>query len=58
VSDDLPAPAKYLLGPQRIALLRAFAGEHGRAFTEARLAEVRALLDAAPTLPRDQGIGA
>jgi SAM-dependent methyltransferase len=36
----------YLLGLEGIALLRAFAGEYDRDFTRARLAEVRALLDA------------
>ncbi|NEE01475.1 class I SAM-dependent methyltransferase [Phytoactinopolyspora halotolerans] len=40
-------PLAYLLGLEGIALLRAFAGEYGREFTEARFAEVRALLDAA-----------
>ena len=39
-------PLAYLLGLEGIALLRAFAGEYDRAFTMARLAEVRALLDA------------
>jgi len=39
-------PLAYLLGIEGIALLRAFSGAHDRAFTEARLAEVRALLDA------------
>lgn len=38
-------PLAYLLGVQGVALLRAFAGEHDREFTEARLAEVRELLD-------------
>ncbi|MGI8433614.1 MAG: class I SAM-dependent methyltransferase [Nocardioidaceae bacterium] len=38
-------PMAYLLGLEGIALMRAFAGEHDRAFTEARLAEVRRLLD-------------
>src|SRR5207244_8687673 len=33
-----------------MALLRAFAGEYSHEFTEARLAEVRALLDAADRL--------
>jgi SAM-dependent methyltransferase len=36
----------YLLGVEGVALLRAFTGEHDRAFVEARLAEVRRLLDA------------
>jgi SAM-dependent methyltransferase len=38
-------PLAYLLGVEGIALLRAFTGEHDRAFVEARLAEVRRLLD-------------
>lgn len=43
-------PLAYLLGLEGIALLRAFAGEYDREFTMARLAEVRALLDAAEEL--------
>ena len=35
----------YLLGIEGIALLRAFAGDHDRAFVDARVAEVRRLLD-------------
>jgi SAM-dependent methyltransferase len=38
-------PLAYLLGVEGIALLRAFTGEHDRAFVEARVAEVRRLLD-------------
>ncbi len=38
-------PLAYLLALEGLALLRAFAGEYDRAFTEARLAEVRELLD-------------
>jgi SAM-dependent methyltransferase len=38
-------PLAYLVGVEGAALLRAFAGEYDRDFTEARLAEVRALLD-------------
>jgi SAM-dependent methyltransferase len=34
----------YLLGLEGVALMRAFAGEYDRAFTEARIAEVRELL--------------
>ena len=41
-------PLAYLLAVEGAALLQAFAGEHDRAFTLARIAEVRALLDAAP----------
>jgi SAM-dependent methyltransferase len=43
-------PLAYLLGMQGRALLRAFAGDYDRDFTLARLAEVRALLDAADQL--------
>lgn len=43
-------PLAYLLGLEGVALLRAFAGEHDRAFTEARIAEVRELLDRADEL--------
>jgi SAM-dependent methyltransferase len=39
-------PLAYLLGLEGIALLHAFGGEYHRDFTTARLAEVRALLDA------------
>jgi SAM-dependent methyltransferase len=38
-------PLAYLLGLEGIALLRAWAGEHDKAFVEARLAEIRRLLD-------------
>ncbi|MFJ1459657.1 class I SAM-dependent methyltransferase [Nocardia sp. N2S4-5] len=37
-------PLAYALGLEGLALLRAFAGEYGREFTEARVAEVRRLL--------------
>ncbi len=43
-------PLAYLLGLEGVALMRAFAGEHDRAFTEARIAEVRQLLDRADEL--------
>jgi ubiquinone/menaquinone biosynthesis C-methylase UbiE len=43
-------PLAYLLGLEGIALLRAFAGDYDHDFTEARLAETRALLDAASQL--------
>ncbi len=43
-------PLAYLLGLEGVALMRAFAGEYDRAFTEARLAEVRQLLDRADDL--------
>ncbi|MEJ7690284.1 MAG: class I SAM-dependent methyltransferase [Nocardioidaceae bacterium] len=43
-------PLAYLLGLEGIALLRAFAGEYDRDFTEARLAQIQHLLDSAPTL--------
>jgi SAM-dependent methyltransferase len=38
-------PLAYVLGIEGIALLRGFTGEYDRAFVEARLAEVRRLLD-------------
>ncbi|HEU5031084.1 MAG TPA: class I SAM-dependent methyltransferase [Spirillospora sp.] len=38
-------PLAYLLGLEGVALLRGFAGEHDREFVDARIAEVRALLD-------------
>ncbi|RSM70728.1 SAM-dependent methyltransferase [Actinoplanes sp. ATCC 53533] len=38
-------PLAYLLGLEGVALLRAFGGEHDRGFTEARIAEIRRLLD-------------
>ena len=43
-------PLAYLLGLEGVALLHAFAGGYDRDFTEARLAEVRALLDSADQL--------
>jgi SAM-dependent methyltransferase len=42
-------PLAYLLGMEGVALLRAFGGEHDRAYAEARIAEIRRLL-AAPEL--------
>ncbi len=38
-------PLAYLLGLEGIALLRAWAGDYDKALVEARLAEVRRLLD-------------
>jgi ubiquinone/menaquinone biosynthesis C-methylase UbiE len=38
-------PLAYLVGLEGLALLRAWSGDHDRAFVEARLAEVRLLLD-------------
>ncbi|WP_158895057.1 class I SAM-dependent methyltransferase [Amycolatopsis anabasis] len=38
-------PLAYLLGLEGIALMRAFTGEHDRTFVEARIAEIRRLLD-------------
>jgi len=38
-------PLAYLVGLEGLALLRSFTGEHGREFVEARLAELRKLLD-------------
>jgi len=43
-------PLAYLIGLEGVALMRAFAGEFDRQFTDARLAEVRRLLDAAAVL--------
>lgn len=43
-------PLAYLLGLEGVALMRAFAGEYDRAFTDARIAEVRELLDRAADL--------
>jgi len=43
-------PLAYLLGVEGVALLHAFAGEYDREFTQARLAEVRRLLDSADQL--------
>jgi SAM-dependent methyltransferase len=37
-------PLAYLLGIEGVALLRAFGGEHDRAYAEARIAEIRRLL--------------
>jgi ubiquinone/menaquinone biosynthesis C-methylase UbiE len=50
-------PLAYLLGLEGIALLRAFAGEYDRDFTMARLAEVRALLDAVDELGDGATVG-
>jgi SAM-dependent methyltransferase len=47
-------PLAYLLGLEGIALLDAWAGDHDREFTEARLAEVRRLLDDEKL--RDRGV--
>jgi len=38
-------PLHYLLGVEGTALLRAYAGEHDRAFAEARVANIRRLLN-------------
>ncbi len=38
-------PLAYLLGLEGIALLDGWAGDHDRAFTDARLAEIRKLLE-------------
>ena len=40
-------PLAYLVGLQGVALLRAYNGEYDREFTEARIAEIRAMLDCA-----------
>jgi len=47
-------PLAYLLDLEGIALLDAWAGDHDRAFTDARLAEVRRLLDDEKL--RDRGV--
>jgi SAM-dependent methyltransferase len=47
-------PLGYLLGLEGIALLDAWAGDYDRAFTEARLAEIRRLLD--DDKLRDRGV--
>ena len=47
-------PLAYLLGLEGIGLLDAWAGDHDRAFVDARLAEVRRLLD--DTKLRDRGV--
>ncbi|MEE1928340.1 class I SAM-dependent methyltransferase [Streptomyces sp. TRM 70351] len=39
------SPLAYLLGLEGLALLRTFTGEHDREFAEARVAEIRRLLD-------------
>jgi hypothetical protein len=49
-------PLAYLLGLEGIALLDAWAGDHDRGFTEARLAEIRRLLDDQKL--RDRGVPA
>lgn len=53
-STDRPTihqhPLAYLIGLEGVALLKAFAGEFDREFTQARLAEVRRLLDAGDAL--------
>ncbi|GCD90758.1 class I SAM-dependent methyltransferase [Nocardioides sp. LS1] len=43
-------PMAYLLGLQGIALFRAWNGEFDRDYAEARIAEIRALLDAADSI--------
>jgi hypothetical protein len=50
-------PLAYLLGLEGVALMRAFAGEHGRSFTEARFAEIRRLLDLADDLGPGVDVG-
>lgn len=39
------SPLAYMLGLEGVALLRAFAGDHDREFCDARIAEIRRLLD-------------
>ena len=43
-------PLAYLLGLEGVALLRAFAGDYDRDFTDARIADMRALLDSVDKL--------
>jgi ubiquinone/menaquinone biosynthesis C-methylase UbiE len=45
-------PLAYLIGLEGVALLKAFAGEYDAAFTNARLVEVRRLLDLGDELGR------
>ena len=47
-------PLAYLLGLEGVALLDGWAGDHDQAFTEARLAEIRQLLNDARL--RDRGV--
>ena len=47
-------PLAYLLGLEGIALLDAWAGNHDRAFTDTRLAEIRRLLG--DEMLRDRGV--
>jgi hypothetical protein len=47
-------PLAYLLGPEGIALLDGWAGDHDRAFTDARPAKIRRLLDDEKL--RDRGV--
>jgi len=49
-------PLAFLLGLEGIALPGAWAGDHDRAFTDARLAEIRRLLDDEKL--RDRGVSA
>jgi hypothetical protein len=43
-------PLAYLLGLEGVALLHVFAEDYDRDFTQARPAEIRALLDSASLL--------
>jgi SAM-dependent methyltransferase len=45
-----PHPLAYLIGLEGVALLRAFGGEYDDEFTQARLDEIRKLLDSAGEL--------
>lgn len=38
-------PLAYVLGIEGMALMRSYTGEHGQAFVDARIAEIRKLLD-------------
>jgi SAM-dependent methyltransferase len=46
-------PLAYLLGIEGVALLRAWAGDHDRAFVDERLAEIRRLIDDPPLAGHD-----
>jgi hypothetical protein len=50
-------PLAYLLGIEGAALMRAFNGEYGADFTDARLAEVRDLLASAGQLGAARATG-
>lgn len=51
-------PLTYLIGLEGVALLRAFAGDYDREFGEARIAEIRRLLDSPELSDEDEGVRA